>query len=313
MVIRMYYLDLVEIKRLMRDLIPRARNQIDERLRGWNWFDSPIRPYSYELLLPVWDIACSICPTRRDAWIRHKVLKKSVPTTVHQAKGFVIHKIISSMFLKAKKLIYLGYEELRDELMRSAEESLKHEISEIGKTVQLDERDIEDLRDFCRRIAKWQATRIESKVLEVKAKYPFLNEESLVQLSFPIATEVIVDGSLLGLSRYLRADAAWMLGGMIFDIKLGRKENWHRIQVAGYALAFESVFERPIDVGCTVYISKFGNDIKIERDFYIIDDELRSTFLEKRDELQMMLLKDEEPDVADKCPKYCVFKEFCLK
>jgi CRISPR-associated protein Csa1 len=46
----MYYLDLIEIKRLTRDLLPRARDhQIDDRLRGWNWFDSPIRPYSSEL------------------------------------------------------------------------------------------------------------------------------------------------------------------------------------------------------------------------------------------------------------------------
>jgi len=310
----MYYLDLIEIKRLTKDLLPRARDsQIDERLRGWNWFDSPIRPYSHELLLPVWDIACSICPTRRDAWIRHKVLRKSVPTTAHQAKGFIVHKLISSMFLKAKKLVYLGYDDLRDELIRSAKESLKNEIGEMRKSIDLSERDVNELTEFCGIISKWQATRIESKVLEVKAKYPFLNEESLVQLSFPIATEIVVDGSLLGLSKYLRADAAWMLGGMIFDIKLGRKEDWHRLQVAGYALAFESVFERPVDIGCTVYISKVGNTIRIDRDFYIVSDYYRSSFLEKRDELQMMLLKDREPEVASNCPKYCVFKSFCVK
>ena len=310
----MYYLDLIEIKRLTRDLLPRARdNQIDERLRGWNWFNSPIRPYSSELLLPVWDIACSICPTRRDAWIRYKVLKRSVPTTVHQAKGFIVHKLVSSMFLKAKKLVYLGYEDIRNELIRSAEETLKIEISEMKKSIELSDRDVNELKEFCEQIAKWQATRIESKILEVKAKYPFLNEESLVQLSFPMATEVVVDGSLLGLSKYLRADAAWMLGGMIFDIKLGRKEMWHRLQVAGYALAFESVFERPVDIGCTIYVSKIGNSIKIDRDFYIISDYLRSSFLEKRDELQMMLLKDSEPDVASNCPKYCVFRNYCFR
>ncbi len=309
----MYYLDLIEIKRLTRDLLPRAREQqIDERLRGWNWFESPIRPYSSELLLPVWDIACSICPTRRDAWIRHKILKRSIPTTVHQAKGFIIHKLISSMFLKAKKLVYLGYEDLRDELVRDAEQITMRDISDMQKNIEFSERDVNDLRDFCKQIARWQATRIESKILEVKAKYPFLNEESLVQLSFPIATEVIVDGSLLGLSKYLRADAAWMLGGIVFDIKLGRKEEWHRLQVAGYALAFESVFERPVDIGCTVYVSKVGNSIKIDRDFYVISDYLRSSFLEKRDELQMMLLKDSEPDVASSCPKYCVFRGFCF-
>ncbi len=310
----MYYLDMIEVKRLTRDLLPRAReNQIDERLRGWNWFDSPVRPYSSELLLPVWDIACSICPTRRDAWIRHKILKRSVPTTPHQAKGFIVHKIVSSMFIKAKKLVYLGCYDLRDELIREAEESLKKELNDMKKSVELGERDLKELTDFCSQIARWQATRIESKVLEIKVKYPFINEESLVQLSFPMATEVIVDGSLLGLSRYLRADAAWMLGGMVFDIKLGRKEEWHRLQVAGYALAFESVFERPVDIGCTVYVSKVGGGIRIERDFYIIDDYLRSTFLEKRDELQMILLREKEPDVADRCPSYCTFRSYCLK
>lgn len=309
----MYYLDLIEIKKLTRDLLPRVRNhEIDERLRGWNWFDSPVRPYSTELLLPVWDIACSICPTRRDAWLRHKVLKKSVPTTIHQAKGFIIHKLVSSMFLRAKKLVYLGYEDLKDELVKSADEIVMKEINEMRKFIELNDRDVNDLREFCRQIAKWEATRIESKVLEVKAKYPFLNEESLVQLSFPIATEIIVDGSLLGLSKYLRADAAWILGGIIFDIKLGKREEWHRLQVAGYALAFESVFERPVDIGCTIYVSRIGKNIKIDRDFYIINDYLRSKFLEKRDELQMMLLKDEEPEVASNCPKSCIFRERCF-
>ena len=310
----MYYLDVIEVKRLTRDLLPRVReNQIDDRLRGWNWFDSPVRPYSNELLLPVWDVATSICPTRRDAWIRHKILRKSVPTTVQQAKGFIVHKIVSSMFLKAKKLVYLGYEDLRDELIKSAEENLKNELKEMSKNLEIKEKDVEELKDFCMKIAKWQATRIESKVFEVKAKYPFLNEESLVQLSFPIATETVVDGSLLGLSKYLRADAAWMLGGIIFDVKLGRREEWHRLQVAGYALAFESVFERPVDIGCTVYVSRAGNGIRIDRDFYIVDDYLRSSFLEKRDELQMTLLRDSEPDVADKCPRYCIFRSYCFK
>ncbi len=212
----MYYLDVIEVKRLMRDLLPRVReNQVDDRLRGWNWYDPPVRPYSTELLLPVWDIATSIYLTRRDAWIRHKVLKRSIPTTVHQAKGFVIHRIVSSMFLRAKKLVYLGYDELRDELVKFAGEELKRELEEMSKYLEIRESDVEDLKNFCMKIARWQATRIESKVLEVKAKYPFLNEESLVQLSFPIATETVVDGSLLGLSKYLRADVAWILGGII--------------------------------------------------------------------------------------------------
>ena len=66
-----------------------------------------------------------------------------------------------------------------------------------------------------------------------------------------------------------------------------------------------------MDIGCTIYVSKVGNSIKIDRDLYIVGNYLRSSFLEKRDELQMMLLKDSEPDVADNCPKYCVFRNYC--
>ncbi len=307
----MYYLDYVEIKRLTKDLIPRSReNPVDERLRGWNWSDSPLRPYSASLLLPVWDVACSICPTRRDAWIRHKIIKKSVPTTKQQAKGFIVHKLISSMFIKAKKLVYLGEKRLKEKLIDESKEILRKEIENMRKYVEINEKEI---INFCEKIIEWQASRIESSVYETIAKYPFLNEESLVQMAFPIATEMIVDGSLIGLSKYLRMDAASIFSGIIFDIKLGRKEEWHKIQVAGYALAFESFFERPIDIGCTVYVNHYRDNIKIERDFYIIGDYLRSTFLEKRDELQMILLRDEEPDIPDKCPKICVFKnKYCL-
>jgi len=307
----MYYLDAVEIKRLTKDLLPRAReNEVDERLRGWNWHDSPVRPYSYEILLPVWETACSICPTRRDVWIRRKILKKSVPTTLQQAKGFIIHRAISSMFLTAKKLVYLGEKEIKKKLIEESRKNIEKEIENIGL---FKEKDLNEIKSFCNEIAEWQASRIEAKILEIKAKYPFVNEESLVQLAFPISTELVMDGSLLGLSKYLRADAAYVFGGIIFDVKIGRKEKWHRIQTAGYALVFESLFERPVDIGCTVYVSKMRDRIMIERDFYIIDDYLRSTFLEKRDELQMMLLKDKEPEIAKSCPKQCLFRDFCFR
>ncbi len=307
----MYYLDSLEIRKLTRDLLPKMREvPVDDRLRGWNWFQSPLRPYSNEVPLGIWEIASSICPTGRDVWIRHNVLRRSVPTTVWQARGIVIHKVISSIFLKAKRMVYLGNYELRDELLNLSNKIVDEEISNMSKYVKLQE---EGLRSFCLRIARWEATRIENRVWEVKVKYPFLNDESVVQLAFPVATEMAIDGSLLGLSSYLRADAAWIFGGIIFDVKTGRRESWHRLQVAGYALAFESFFERPIDVGCTVYVSEIPGGFRVERDFFTITDDLRSRFLERRDELQMMLLRGEEPGVGAKCPRSCLFRELCQK
>lgn len=307
----MYYLDAIEVRRLTRDLLPSSREHpADERLRGWNWFQSPLSPYSNEVPLGVWEISADVCPTRRDAWIRRKVLRKSIPTTPVLAKGIVVHKVIASLFLRAKKLVYFGERELRDKLMEEAERIVDNEIASMRSyTGSLDE---EKLRNFCMRIAKWESTRIEGKVWEIKAKYPFLNDESLVQLAFPFSTELMLDGSLLGLSKYLRVDAAWMFGGMIFDVKTGYREEWHKVQVAGYSLAFESFFERPVDIGCVVYVDEAGDGLKVEREFFIISDDLRAKFLERRDELQMMLLRDEEPRVAQKCPANCLLRDYCV-
>jgi CRISPR-associated protein Csa1 len=305
----MYYVDPVEVKKLSRDLLPASRERpVDERLRGWNWFQSPLRPYSSEVPLGVWEISSSVCPTGRDVWIRHKILGKSVPTTPQIARGIVIHKLVSSLFLRAKKMVYMGKYELRDELLKESEVIVERELENMRKYARLDE---EGLKSFCRKIARWEATRIEGKVMEVRAKYPFLNEESLVQIAFPVATELAIDGSLLGLSQYLRTDAAWMFGGIIFDVKTDRKEEWHRLQVAGYALAFESFFEMPIDIGCVVYVSEVPDGLKVFRDFFLITDDLRSKFLERRDELQMMLIRGNEPKKSDRCPRYCFFLDIC--
>lgn len=306
----MYYVDSVEVRRLSRDLLPASRERpVDERLRGWNWFQSPLRPYSSDVPLGVWEIASSICPTGRDVWIRHKVIGKSVPTTPQIARGIIVHKLVSSIFLKAKKMVYMGKYDLRDEILAESERILERELENMRKYAKLP--DEEGLREFCRRIAKWEATRIEGKIMEVRARYPFLNEESLVQIAFPVATELAIDGSLLGLSQYLRMDAAWMFGGIIFDVKTDRREEWHRLQIAGYALAFESFFEMPIDIGCVVYVSEVPDGLRVSRDFFLIADDLRSKFLERRDELQMMLLKDKEPGRAERCPRNCLFSEIC--
>ncbi len=309
----MYYLDEIEIKKLTKDIAKRAReNCVSESLRGWNWDKEPLRPYSDSLLLPVWEIATDICPTRRDAWLRRH-LKKSIPTSFHQAKGFIIHKLVSFIFQKAKKYAYLGETDFFKKLEKDAEETLKREIENMEKFVNFYQKHKTEIEEFGKKIIKWEVKRIAARIDSVLSKYSHLNEETLVQLAFPAATEIIIDGSLLGLSKCLKMDATNLFGGIIFDLKVGKKEEWHKVQIAGYALAFESFFERAIDIGCVVYINYFNKQIRVEREFFVISDEIRAKFLERRDELQMILLREKEPKVAEKCPKHCVFRGWlCL-
>jgi len=308
----MYYLDEIEYKLLIHDLLPQTRqNPIDDRLRGWNWFQSPVRPYSFELQLPIWEIASSICPTYRDVWIRRKVLRKKLFTTTRQAEGVIIHKTVSHVFKKAKKLIYSGdYSMLREALLSDVKNIIDNEINYVKNLVE--NLDIEKLREFAYSVAEWEVLRIESKINDVKAKYPYIDEERLVSLALPISLEMPVDGRLLGLSNMLRVDASWLPGGLIFEVKTGYREYWHKLQVAGYALALESIYERPADIGVIVYVNRTVDGIRVSREIFIISDDLRSRFLEKRDEIQMVLLRDSEPKIPDRCPRKCLFRKICL-
>ncbi len=308
----MYYLDEIEYKLLIHDLLPQTRqNPVDERLRGWNWHQPPLRPYSFDLRLPIWEIAGSICPTHRDVWLRRKVLKKPLFTTFGQAEGVVIHRVVSHIFKTAKKMIYMGdhssmRDALVDEARKAADEAINH-IKEISDNI-----DANYLRSFAYLLAEWEAVRIEGRVNDVKAKYPYIDEEGIVNLALPISLELPIDGRLLGLSNMLRADASWLPGGLVFEVKTGYREHNHKLQVTGYALALESVYERPVDIGVLVYVGKTSGGIRVRREIFLVDDGLRSEFLEMRDEIQMMLLKNIEPEIPEKCPRKCLLRRICL-
>lgn len=308
----MYYLDEIEYKLLIHDLLPRTRsNPVDDRLRGWNWFQSPVRPYSFEIRLPIWEIASSTCPTYRDIWIRRMVLKKKLFTSQRQVEGIIIHKIVSHMFKKAKKLVYSSdYGAIRDALLSGIDGFIEKEIRGLMNNVE--NLDTDKLKKFAKNIAEWEALRIESRINDVRVKYPYIDEEGLVSLTLPFSLEMPVDGKLIGLSSMLRVDASWLPGGIVFEIKTGYHEYWHKLQVTGYALALESVYERPIDIGVIVYVSQAGENIRVSRDIFIISDDLRSGFLEKRDEIQMLLTRKIEPEIPKKCPGKCLFRKYCL-
>jgi len=309
----LYYFDESEVRFLTQELLPRARSEpVDERLRGWNWNQSPLKPYSYEIQLSVWEIASRTCPTNRDVWIRRNVLKRSVPTTIYIVKGIIIHRMISNIFKYAKKLVYLGeIDDLRKKLIDKAMSIYDDEVSGFKQHINVDEVD-KGFREFCKQVAIHTSISIENKLYEVRAKYPFLDEEGVVNLVFPFSVELIIDGSFLGLSRYLRADASWMFGGLVYDVKTGYKLEWHKIQIAGYALAIESFYERPVDVGALIYVNPSPYGLNIVKDLFLITDNLRSKFIEIRDELQMLLLKNKEPPLPENCPKSCIFRKYCL-
>ncbi|ADV65292.1 type I-A CRISPR-associated protein Cas4/Csa1 [Desulfurococcus mucosus] len=311
----MYYLDHAEVRLLSQDLLPRVRlNPPDERLRGWNWSQSPVKPYTRDIPLSVWEVAARTCPTNRDVWLRRKLLRKNMPSSLVMVKGVVIHRVVQALFKEARRSIYLGQlSDLRERLVEKGRAVTEDELGSFSRQVDTGQL-ADELRALSSEVSKYIATVIESHLLEARSKYPYIDEDSLASLVFPFAIELPIDGSLLGLSPNLRADASWIFGGLVYDIKTGERQWWHRLQIAGYALAIESFYERPVDIGAVIYVnySSRTGGLRIEKDFFIVSDDLRSRFLEYRDELQMMLAGNKEPPVAEACPRWCLFREHCL-
>ncbi len=68
-----------------------------------------------------------------------------------------------------------------------------------------------------------------------------------------------ISGELIGCNGILSVDCYDYLHNIMFDVKTGIKKeevNPYKLYATGYALVFESVYEVPVDVGCTVF-SKF--------------------------------------------------------
>jgi len=117
--------------------------------------------------------------------------------------------------------------------------------------------------------------------------------------------------AFLGLSSHLSVDAFVFSEPMVVDIKFGQRQHFHHLSTTGYALVMESLYEYPINIGCVVYPSFREGRFAVERDFHLIDDELRQWFIEERDEQMRMIHEEIDPGIASECQETCPFWRHC--
>lgn len=304
----MYFLSQEERKHLLKGYLPRSREvDIAEELRGWNWNEPPLVPI-YDIKLPLYEIANKYCDTGRDVYLKRVENVKVQPNT-DMITGSAFHGILVSFIVKAKKLIYnLGvdeYTKIFDELKVPDYNALESQNSLLDATVY------ESIKSKARLIWEYEYTQAVGRIQDVLARQPYVGEDSLISLALPVIVEQKLDGSFLGLSRYLSADAFTLSEPMVVDLKFGPKKDFHRLTTTGYALVMESVFEFPVNVGCIVYGYFKNNRLIIEKDFHIIDDELRQWFIEQRDDRMRMIYESMDPGVSENCYDSCPYYGVC--
>ncbi|BFH74699.1 type I-A CRISPR-associated protein Cas4/Csa1 [Sulfurisphaera javensis] len=262
----------------------RASDPIEEELRGWNYTTPPIKPRRY-FSLSMGDVAYRYCDTKRDVYLR-KVLKVSPETNSYLALGSSVHAILSYLSQEIVKLSSYKAWEILEILLRKAERVTK---------------------DLCPNFYKYCLNVYKAFLVD------FISDFSDSTGFLPIISEFKVDGSPLGLSSKLSIDAITQMS-LVLEAKVGNSQDFHKLALAGYALALESAVELPIDFGALLYINgvnKESPEFKVE--VYYISSDLRKMFLDYRDEVIDLIAEGKDPGVSLNCSQSCPFLSYCKK
>ena len=275
---------------------------IAEELRGWNWHQPPLAPV-YDLRLALYEIANSYCPTNRDLYLRRIDRIRSKPNAA-MIRGKVFHEVLVRALVRVKRLIYEkgvgNYLEILCELNKPLNMDF---ISEYRN--QMQEEEYAELLKKAEALAAFENARVTARIQEYLVKQPYIEEDSLATLAVPVVVEQKLDGTFIGLSANLSADAFTFSEPMILDLKFGEPKKFHRLATTGYALVMEAIYEFPINIGCIVYGEFKNGRLGVKKDIHIIDDELRQWFIEERDEKMRMIYEEIDPGIGkcyDSCP-----------
>jgi CRISPR-associated protein Csa1 len=300
----MYFLSGEETKWLLKHLIPRVRETgVAEELRGWNWHQPPLDP-PYAVKLAVYEVAGKYCSSARDLFLR-RVAGMTADVGKAARAGSAYHSAVAQVIQEAKRLIYAhgpqGIQLIGNELRRFVPRFESRNGAEPDH----------DIVATAHRLVSFEAGRMLARIEDVLSRQPYIAADSLVASALPITCEHKLDGSFLGMSSLVSCDAASLGSTVIFDTKFGRKRDFHRLSATGYALVMESLWEFPVDVGCTVYVDTRSEVPTITRDLYAIDDELRQWFIDERDDKMRIVAEQMDPGLADECYEYCGFVSEC--
>ncbi len=251
-------------KRILHSIAEKYKVQAE--LRGWNWDRPPVKPNHY-LGLGVSEVAYfSCCPEEA---IKMKLGKKEVNDSM--LFGLMVHKVFMSVVNEINAMVLKG---LRPWLISTI---LMKRSNAVVRSFTNDRSLQEKLSELYRALTILFVGDVAS---EMMLNNPYTPKPIMI-------SEYVINGIPLGLSKRLRADA--VSEGMVLELKTGKIQKWHRIQLAGYAMALESQIEQPVDYGALLSINV--DKLKLEVSGVFIDEGLRSEFLEARNEMGEEILR----------------------
>jgi len=305
----MYFLSAEERQLLLKSLLPSSRKMtIAEELRGWSWSQPPMAP-PYSVKLGVYEVANRYCDSGRDVWWRRVQSVRAEPS-IPMVEGKLLHSVVANVVARAKRLIWTVGVNHPDQIISSLSdfdsiwferELVKNKIHPPAETIL----------PKAQMIWEYEAAIIEARIREALSRQPYAREDAIVTTALPVVIEQRLDGTFIGFSSHLSMDAYQSAEPLILELKFGIPQPFHKLQVAGYALVGEALYEFPLNVGCIVYPEFLDNHLTVKKDFFLIDEELRQDLLEQRDERMRIVFDGADPGLASNCPEVCPYYAKC--
>ncbi len=301
------YEDVVRINGILSG-IP---TDVSEELRGWNWNKYPMIPPS-RTQIAVSDIFNGFCDSFRFVYVK-RILKEQQREVKRLEEGTLIHRAFGETISTAKALILElgvnGYKEFRDIFMRRLVSRMDLLFNNLKLIINEGEaRYKEILEELFEEAANIYAAAYSRAV----AGSYYLSPDGLVSLVVPIISEFPIDGSLIGFSRNIRADAL-LPPNVLIEIKTRRPDHQHELQLTAYALAFESIYKVPVNHSIIIYLDIDSRSSMIRRSEKIVtvSDQLRSEVIEKRDLAYKIIDESYDPGLPEVCSIYCPYLKVC--
>jgi CRISPR-associated protein Csa1 len=289
------------------------RVEVSEEMRGWRWYDYPLQP-AYSQQLGVSDITSGFCDTQRYVYLKYveRVWQKD---NEELQKGALLHEIHAKANEAAKRNILKTHWEtgtITPEAFHQAYLQDKQKIIQQAKAKYrlIPQSQLETAINTLWSRAAYNYTAALTRATAISR---YLNTpDPLISLVAPITTEYPIDGTKLGLTQAIRADG-YIPPGIIIEIKTHPPLEANKYALAGYALAYESQHNTPINYGVFIHVEYNWQTATITTHPKLtpITDELRQAFIEQRDQAQKIITEKIDPKLPPKCNPRCPYLTHC--
>jgi CRISPR/Cas system-associated exonuclease Cas4 (RecB family) len=275
--------------------------------------------------LSVSDISDYLCPTRRDLYFKkgkNKTCKKRLVRTWGMNAGNIVEDYFFYIFEKEIGTnTYPTYDSLKMIAETRNDEFERNYKDKLEALEKLKARDSESTEWFLNLLCQAGKVSLSSRSLDDKLSSggagDLIRETDLKRL------RINPDVVQIGISKGVKPDFLLPSHRIVGDIKSGviGFKDYFLHTCTGYALAYENAMGRgnDIDFGVISFFptrcSDFAKPISFQQTYvFLIDDELRTQFMRRRNEAYEIISQDAPPEVPSDCEKcvLCTFKNSCI-